>query len=69
MWYGVMIASLVEMVPHECRSTCLAITTFVTANVAGNLPVLVAVLEKWLKGGLRMSLIVMYPGLYGLSKL
>jgi len=69
MWYGVMIASLVEMVPHECRSTCLAITTFVTANVAGNLPVLVAILEKWLKGGLRMSLIVMYPGLYGLSSL
>ena len=68
MWYGVMIASLVEMVPQECRSTCLAITTFITANIAGNLPVLVAVLEKWLNGGLRSALIIMYPGLYGFSE-
>lgn len=69
MWFGVMLAVLVELIPKEVRTSCLAISTFTIANIAGNLPVLVAIIKVHIAGGLRTALMIMYPGFYFLSKL
>ena len=69
MWFGVYVTTLVEMVPTEVRSTCLSVAGFTVANIAGNLPVVVALLRRWLSGGLRGALMLMYPGGYLMSKI
>jgi hypothetical protein len=61
MWYGVVFAILVELLPSEVRASGMALTLFVVNNFGGNVPVLVAPLTPHLT--YRGALILLYPGL------
>ncbi|KAF4527156.1 hypothetical protein B566_EDAN007200 [Ephemera danica] len=65
MWFGILFAILVEIVPLAVRSTTLGIFLFVMNNIGGNLPVLVEPVSKAI--GYRESLWVFYVGAYLLS--
>lgn len=67
MWYGVVFAILVELLPASFRSLGLAISLFIVNNVGGNLPVIVTPLTKAF--GFRGALTVLYPGALFISKI
>ncbi|KAK7065848.1 hypothetical protein SK128_005206 [Halocaridina rubra] len=67
MWFGVLFAVIIELVPGTVQSSAIAVFLFVMNNVGGNLPVLVDPLSHILS--YRGALIVMYPGGYLLSSL
>ncbi|CAL8091732.1 unnamed protein product [Orchesella dallaii] len=60
MWYGVVFAILVELLPASFRSLGLAISLFVVNNVGGNLPIIVTPLTTMF--GFRGALTILYPG-------
>ncbi|ODM94927.1 Protein spinster 2, partial [Orchesella cincta] len=60
MWYGVVFAILVELLPASFRSLGLAISLFVVNNVGGNLPIIVTPLTNLV--GFRGALTILYPG-------
>lgn len=60
MWFGVMFAILVELVPARIRSTALGIALFIINNVGGNLPIIVDPLSSLV--GFRGALLILYPG-------
>ena len=60
MWFGVMFAILVELVPLKLRSTAVGVALFVINNAGGNLPVLVAPISSALD--LRSAIAILYPG-------
>ncbi|XP_069987687.1 protein spinster homolog 1 [Penaeus vannamei] len=62
MWFGVLFAVLLELVPGAVQSTALAVFLFVMNNVGGNLPVVVDPLSDLLS--YRAALYIMYPGGY-----
>ncbi|XP_037775569.1 protein spinster homolog 1-like [Penaeus monodon] len=62
MWFGVLFAVLLELVPGTVQSTALAVFLFVMNNVGGNLPVVVDPLSHLLS--YRAALYIMYPGGY-----
>ena len=62
MWFGILFAILVEIVPLAVRSTTLGVFLFVMNNIGGNLPVLVEPLSKAI--GYRESLWVFFPGAF-----
>lgn len=66
MWFGIVFAVLVEIVPVQVRSTSVAVFLFVMNNVGGNLPILVDPVAKYL--GYRESIMIFYAGFYLLSK-
>lgn len=66
MWFGIVFACLVEIVPVQVRSTTVGIFLFVMNNIGGNLPILVDPVAKHL--GYRESVMIFYAGFYGLSE-
>lgn len=66
MWFGIVFAILVEIVPLSLRSTTVGIFLFVMNNIGGNLPILVEPLRKII--GFRESLYILYAGFYGISE-
>ncbi|XP_019878293.2 D-xylose transporter [Aethina tumida] len=67
MWFGILFAILVEIVPLKVRSTTVGVFLFVMNNIGGNLPILVEPVSKAI--GYRESLYIFYVGAYGLSSL
>lgn len=65
MWFGIVFAVLVEIVPTQVRSTTVGIFLFVMNNIGGNLPILVDPVAKYL--GYRESIMIFYAGFYLLS--
>lgn len=66
MWFGIVFAVLVEIVPLQVRSTTVGIFLFVMNNIGGNLPVLVDPIAKSI--GYRESVTIFYAGSYIVSK-
>ncbi|XP_055546550.1 putative metabolite transport protein HI_1104 [Wyeomyia smithii] len=67
MWFGIVFAVLVEIVPLQVRSTTIGVFLFVMNNIGGNLPILVDPLAKAI--GYRGSVMFFYAGFYGISSL
>ncbi|CAH0713995.1 unnamed protein product, partial [Brenthis ino] len=67
MWFGIVFAILVEIVPLSVRSTTVGVFLFVMNNVGGNLPILVDPVAKAI--GYREALMIFYAGFYGLSSI
>ncbi|XP_049767133.1 D-xylose transporter [Schistocerca cancellata] len=67
MWFGIVFAILVEIVPLSVRSTTVGVFLFVMNNIGGNLPILVEPVTKAI--GFRESLYIFYAGAYLLSSL
>lgn len=66
MWFGIVFAVLVEIVPVQVRSTTVGIFLFVMNNIGGNLPILVDPVAKYLE--YRGAVMIFYAGFYLLSK-
>lgn len=66
MWFGIVFAVLVEIVPVQVRSTTVGVFLFVMNNIGGNLPILVDPVAKWI--GYRESVMIFYAGFYLLSE-
>ncbi|KAF2885090.1 hypothetical protein ILUMI_21093 [Ignelater luminosus] len=67
MWFGILFAILVEIVPLQVRSTTVGIFLFVMNNIGGNLPIVVDPVSKDI--GYRESLYIFYAGFYGISSI
>lgn len=67
MWFGIVFAILVEVVPLSMRSTTVGVFLFVMNNVGGNLPILIEPIRTSL--GFREALYIFYAGFYLISKL
>lgn len=66
MWFGVLFAILIELVPASACSFVIAVFLFVMNNVGGNLPVVITPIAKTM--GYRETLLLFYPGFFLLSK-
>lgn len=66
MWFGVMFAILVELVPANIRSKAVAIVLFCINNVGGNTPVIVDPIAN--ATTYRTAIIILYPGALITSK-
>lgn len=66
MWFGILFATLVEVVPMSVRSTTVGVFLFVMNNIGGNLPVLVEPVSKSL--GYREALYIFYVGFQFVSE-
>lgn len=66
MWFGIVFAVIVEIVPVQYRSSVVGVFMFVINNVGGNLPILVDPLAKLI--GYRESISIFYAGFYLVSK-
>ncbi|KAB0790978.1 hypothetical protein PPYR_02778 [Photinus pyralis] len=67
MWFGILFAILVEIVPLQVRSTTVGIFLFVMNNIGGNLPILVDPVSRAI--GYRESLYIFFAGFYGISSI
>ncbi|CAH1118484.1 unnamed protein product [Phaedon cochleariae] len=67
MWFGILFAMVVEIVPLKFRSTTIGIFLFVMNNIGGNLPIAVEPVSKQI--GYRESLYIFYVGAYALSSI
>lgn len=67
MWFGVMFAILVELVPKNVRATAVTVTLFIINNIGGNIPVAIDPLKNAI--GFRRALAIMYSGSLFLCKL
>ena len=65
MWVGVTLTVVVELVPNSIRTASVAWYLFVISMIGGNMPLLVPVIKK--ATSLRVSLYILYPGLYVLG--
>jgi len=65
-WFAVLFTVIVEIVPPEIRSTCIAIFLFLMNLVGGNLPVIVAPLRTYF-GDYRTALYLVWPGFLAIS--
>ncbi|XP_011694814.1 PREDICTED: protein spinster homolog 2 isoform X2 [Wasmannia auropunctata] len=65
MWFGIVFAVVVEIVPLNLRSTTVGVFLFVMNNIGGNLPILVEPTRMAI--GFRESLYIYYAGFYGIS--
>lgn len=65
MWFGIVFAVLVEIVPMNVRSTTVGVFLFVMNNIGGNLPILVDPVAKAI--GYRGAISIFYAGFYGIS--
>lgn len=66
MWFGIVFAVLVEIVPVQVRSTTVGVFLFVMNNIGGNIPILVDPIAKSI--GYRESVTIFYAGAYIISK-
>jgi len=66
MWFGIVFAIVVEIVPLRVRSSTIGVFLFVMNNIGGNLPILVDPVAKVM--GYRGSIMIFYAGFYGISK-
>lgn len=66
MWFGIVFAIVVEIVPLSLRSTTVGVFLFVMNNIGGNLPILVEPTRMVI--GFRESLYIYYAGFYGISE-
>lgn len=66
-WFAILFTVLVEIVPNQVRSVCIAIFLFLMNNVGGNLPVIVAPITDLYN--LRLALYIIWPGFVAASKL
>lgn len=66
MWFGIVFAVVVEIVPLHLRSTTIGAFLFVMNNIGGNLPILVEPTRRAI--GFRESLYIFYAGFYGISE-
>lgn len=62
MWFGVLFAVILELIPKTVQSSVIAVFLFIMNNVGGNLPVVVDPLARALS--YRTALLIMYPGGY-----
>lgn len=67
MWFGIVFAVVVEIVPLHLRSTTIGAFLFVMNNIGGNLPILVEPTRRAI--GFRESLYIYYAGFYGISSI
>lgn len=67
MWFGIVFAIVVEIVPLQVRSSTIGVFLFVMNNIGGNLPILVDPVAKSI--GYRGSIMIFYAGFYGISKI
>ncbi|XP_012232877.2 hexuronate transporter [Linepithema humile] len=67
MWFGIVFAVVVEIVPLNVRSTTIGVFLFVMNNIGGNLPILVE--PTRIVTGFRESLYIFYAGFYGISSI
>ncbi|CAK1590572.1 unnamed protein product [Parnassius mnemosyne] len=67
MWFGIVFAILVEIVPLSVRSTTVGVFLFVMNNIGGNLPILVDPVSKAI--GYREAIMIFYAGFYGISSI
>ncbi|XP_024892344.1 uncharacterized protein LOC112467778 isoform X1 [Temnothorax curvispinosus] len=67
MWFGIVFAVVVEIVPLKLRSTTVGVFLFVMNNIGGNLPILVEPTRMSI--GFRESLYIYYAGAYGISSI
>ncbi|XP_037936155.1 putative metabolite transport protein HI_1104 [Teleopsis dalmanni] len=67
MWFGIVFAIVVEIVPLQVRSSTIGVFLFVMNNIGGNLPILVDPIAKVI--GYRGSIMIFYAGLYGTSSI
>jgi len=65
-WFAVLFTVIVEIVPPEVRSTCIALFLFIMNLVGGNLPIIVAPLRGWY-GEYRSALLLVWPGFCAIS--
>ncbi|XP_068243293.1 hexuronate transporter [Palaemon carinicauda] len=65
MWFGVLFAVILEIVPSTVQSSAIAVFLFIMNNIGGNLPVLVDPIARALD--YRSALLIMYPGGYLVS--
>ncbi|KAL1488253.1 hypothetical protein ABEB36_015207 [Hypothenemus hampei] len=66
MWFGILFAILVEIVPLHVRSTTVGVFLFVMNNIGGNLPIAVEPVSKAI--GYRESLYIFYVAFYLISE-
>ena len=66
MWFGVLFAVLLEVIPSTVHSTAIAIFLFVMNNFGGNMPILLEPIRN--ATSYHTALLIMYPGNYLLSK-
>jgi len=67
MWFGIVFAIVVEIVPLQVRSSTIGVFLFVMNNIGGNLPILVDPVAKSI--GYRASIMIFYAGFYALSSI
>lgn len=67
MWFGIVFAVVVEIVPLHLRSTTIGAFLFVMNNIGGNLPILVEPTRTAI--GFRGALYIFYAGFYGISSI
>ncbi|KAL0273122.1 UNVERIFIED_CONTAM: hypothetical protein PYX00_005874 [Menopon gallinae] len=65
MWFGIVFAVVVEVVPLSMRSTTVGVFLFVMNNIGGNLPILVEPIRTTI--GFREALYIFYAGFYLIS--
>ena len=65
-WFAILFTVLVEIVPAEVRSVCIAIFLFLMNNIGGNLPVIVDPLANLFD--LRVALYIIWAGFVAASK-
>ena len=64
-WFAILFTVLVEIVPAEVRSVCIAVFLFMMNNVGGNLPVIVAPIAEI--HTLRWALYIIWAGFVAAS--
>ena len=64
-WFAILFTVLVEIVPPQVRSVCIAIFLFLMNNIGGNLPVIVDPLTDMYN--LRVALYIVWAGLVAAS--
>ena len=64
-WFAILFTVLVEIVPPQVRSVCIAIFLFLMNNIGGNLPVIVDPLTDMYN--LRVALYIVWAGLVAIS--
>ncbi|KAL1114880.1 hypothetical protein AAG570_007704 [Ranatra chinensis] len=67
MWFGILFAVLVEIVPLAVRSTTVGVFLFVMNNIGGNLPILMEPVRK--ATSFQDSLAIFYAGAYLISSI
>ncbi|KAI8116657.1 Ephrin-B2a [Lucilia cuprina] len=67
MWFGIVFAIVVEIVPLQVRSSTIGVFLFVMNNIGGNLPIFVDPVAKAI--GYRGAIMIFYAGMYGISSI